>query len=170
MAQVSATKVYIGSSSYRFKDTEEMADKVRGMVVHRLRPLVGKRVQVDIDEPSEFARDNENIRRGVIVRALTESNVQGHPYNVLILQLDEPVSYAGHQSDVIGLTARYSKHEFEELMSWHGVPLNITLEHRWALTAPESDPRLADPGASFYLGYGTARLERVERGAKPGTT
>lgn len=121
--------------------------------------LTGKRIRLNVDEPTTFAQAHDDTRFGLVVRLLTLRNVRGEPYGVAVVRLDRPLSYLGRSSEIVSLMTRYAKHELEDILRKEAVVVNVALEDPGILEWDAADPRLSSPDRVFHLGYGTASLD-----------
>jgi hypothetical protein len=120
--------------------------------------ITGRRVAIDIDEPSVFAATGMNVRKGVLQRLLTGRNAKGQTYQLAIVELDQEIRWDSNRFEVVSLRVRHAGREISDLSVQRYLGVSISGWERWILGCSQDDPRISSRMGSRYLGYGTARL------------
>ena len=141
---------------------------VRRRVELATHGLVGRRVRLDIDEPSEFAARHDNVREGTVVRVLVFPTPGGRSYEIAIVRMDRVLEYGNVRistgrydhgmSSVVSIMPRHEGEELNDLLQGRWISVNVALEDVGCVSWAPDNPKWDDVARGFDLGYGVVRL------------
>ncbi|HEV8593992.1 MAG TPA: hypothetical protein VGR51_00485 [Thermoplasmata archaeon] len=122
-----------------------------------LLALEGKRITINIMEPSEYVHRRMNRQSGTARRVLRASPESGD-WDTVIVELNGTLKWMESEFRIISLSRRFARDPLSALVAGKEIVVNINREDEWILDCAKNDPRIGASVGSRHIGFGSVVL------------